>query len=302
MKRGLWMIWCFSLMLLLGFLVRPEVAIGEGGLFEEEEEVVKPKKETKGGAEVKIPRTAEARKLAAEVLGKVAKSYFNLLSEGVTAFDATFTLEQEGKSAGKIKVTWSKSEEEISIEFEEGEEETDAHAFVKDLFDEEVFMAVVAGPFAAASAPSRGIYAVKSGKKYILDMTEYAKKEDSEIQAQLVFVSADLSELEGMRVVEGGDVWGRIYRGEESEGKRFISSSTMTLQEEGELAGKAEFKWTYARKDGVPFIKRIRLNAEGEGEKLACSIVLDKVTFKKGRKVAEPEEEEPEEETEKLME
>jgi len=282
---------CFSLMLMLGFLVKPELAIGVG-LFEEEEgEETEAEEKPPAGAELKIPRTAEARRLATEVLGKVAKSYFNLLSEGITAFDATFTLEQEGKAAGKIKVAWSKSEEEVSIGFEEGEEEAEAHEFVEDIFDREVFMALVAGPFEAASPPGRGIYAVKSGDKYILDMTEHAKREDSDVQAQLLFISADMSELEGMRAMKGGDAWGRVYRGEEADGKRFISSSTMTLQEDGEQAGKAEFTWTYARKEGTPFIKRIRVKAEGEGEKLSCAIVLDKVTFKKGARAPEREEE-----------
>jgi hypothetical protein len=292
MRKGTWTVLFVCVAFLLGMVLEPQPAFSQRSLFEEEKQKEGTETEEKppAGGELKIPRTAEASRLATEALGKVAKSYFNLLSEGVTAFNATFTVEQGGESAGKIKVTWSKSEEEISIEPEEGKEETQAHEFVKALFDTQVFMALIAGPFEAASAPKSSIYGIKSGDKFVIDMTQHAKEEDSDIQAQILFVSADMSEVEGMRAMGGGEVWGRIYRGEEVEGKRFISSSTMTLQQGGEQAGKAEFTWTYTRKDGMPFIKRIRAQAEGGGEKLSCAIVLEKVTFQKGRKAAEPEE------------
>jgi hypothetical protein len=53
--------------------------------------------------------------------------------------------------------------------------------------------------------------------------------------------------------------------------------------------GKAEYTCMYTRKQGTPFLRRIKVEATGDGETTSLELTLDKVTFEA---VEVPEEEE----------
>ncbi len=286
--------------LFLVFLMSPCPAFCESGIFEEEEEPVQPAKKEKepAGGTINVPRTAEARRLASQVFGRIAKGYFNIISTDVPGFEATFKVKAGTKSAGTMSVSWNREGNELSIDAERIKDD-DLRSMAEELVGEKMFKVLVEGPFSAAAPPSSGVYAVKSGAKYILDASQYASKEDSDIQAQIYFVPTDLIELNELVISKGGQIADTLYKGQSSDEKLFVSSTTFTVREGEKEIGKAEYTCTYTRKEGTPFLRRIKVQATGDGETTSLDVTLDKVTFEEVEAPEEEEEATTEEEKEK---
>lgn len=292
MKEELRMVMCILTALFLVFLVRPQPGLCVSTVFEEEEEEGQAQPAKKGkeaaGATVNVPRTAEARKLAGQVLSRIAKAYFNIISTEVPGFGATFKVKAGTKSAGTMTVSWNRKGNELSTNAE-GIKDDDMRSMAEELVGEKMFKVLVEGPLSAAAAPSSGVYAVKSGDRYILDSTQYWSKKESDVQAHLSFVPADLIELNDLQILKGGDIFDTLYKGQSSDKKLFVSSTTFTVRDGEKEIGKAEYTCTYTRKEGTPFLRRIRVEGSGDGEAISLELTLDKVTFEA---VEVPEEEE----------
>jgi len=294
MKKQLWIVLCVLLgvSFLTTFIVEP--AYCEAGLFEEEEEEepVQPAKKEKepAGGTINVPRTAEAKRLANQVFGRIAKGYFNIISTDVPGFEATFKVKAGTKSAGTMSVSWNRKGNELSIDAD-GIKDEEIRGMAEELVGEKMFKVLVEGPCSAAAPPSSGVYAVKSGAKYILDATQYASREESGIQAQICFVPTDLIQLNELRISKGGQIADTLYKGQSSDEKLFVSSATFTVRDGEKEIGKAEYTCTYTRKEGTPFLRRIKVEATGDGETTSLDMTLDKVTFEE---VEVPEEEEEE--------
>lgn len=292
MRRDFWVVLFACFAFLLSVTLWPQTAVSERGLFEEEEEEAESEelKEAPAGGTINVPRTAEARKLAGQVLSRIAKAYFNIISTEVPGFGATFNVKAGTKSAGTMTVSWNREGNELSIDAE-GIKDDDIRSMAEELVGEKMFKVLVEGPLGAAAAPSSGVYAVKSGDKYILDSTQFSSKEDSDTQAHISFVPADLIELNDLRILKGGDIFDTLYKGQSSDKKLFVSSTTFTVRAGEKEIGKAEYTCTYTRKEGTPFFRRIKVEGGGDGETVSLEVTLDKVTFEA---VEAPEEEEEE--------
>lgn len=299
MRRHFWIVLFACFALLLSVTLWPQTAVSERGLFEEEEEEEAESEEVKeapAGGTINVPRTAEARKLASQVLGRIAKAYYNIISTEVPGFEATFTVRSGAKSVGKMTVSWNRKGNELSIDAERIKDD-DIRDMAEELVGEKMFKVLVEGPLGAAAAPSSGIYAVKSGDKYILDSTRFSSKEDSDTQAHISFVPADLIELNDLVILKGGDIFDTLYKGQSSEKKLFVSSTTFAVRKGDTELGKVEYSCTYTRKEGTPFLRRIKVEGGGDGETISLELTLDKVTFEAVEAPEEEEEEtEPEEE------
>ena len=304
MRRNVWAALVVCVAFLLSVTLSPRAAFSQKSLFEEEEEEAPEKEEVKeetAGATINVPRTAEARKLAGQVLSRIAKAYFNIISTEVPGFKATFTVKAGTKSAGTMTVSWNRKGNELSVDAEKIKDD-DIRSMAEELVGEKMFKVLVEGPLGAAAAPSSGVYAVKSGDKYILDSTQYSSKEDSDVQAHISFVPADLIELNELQILKGGDIFDTLYKGQSSDKKLFVSSTTFTVREGEKQIGKAEYTCTYTRKEGTPFLRRIKVEATGDGETTSLEVTLSKVTFEEVEATEEEEEGTEAEEEEKDIE
>lgn len=287
MRKNIYVVFfvCLAFLLVAVFGSRP--AFCQRSLFEDEEEkeAEKPVVETESSSGIQVPRTAEAKKLADEVLGKLASSYYTLRSVGVGGFDATFTVEEDGNAIGKVAVALKpggKPTAKVLGVSEDGKREA-----IEDLYGEDVFGVLVGGPLSAATLKGQPVYATKSDNQFILDMSELVAKPGSGVQACVAFVSSDLRKVEKVTFKEDDEVWGVVYQGEPAKSKLMVGSSTVTIEESGEKSAKIEHTWTYSREQGVVFLKRIRTKITSPGETVNLQIVRDKVTFDKAMMVPE---------------
>jgi len=72
-----------------------------------------------------------------------------------------------------------------------------------------------------------------------------------------------------------------LYSGEEFEGKLFVRAATQTVKQPGGTPEKTEYAWTYTKKDGLPFVKRLEWSGTAGEETGDWTIALESVTFEK---------------------
>ena len=280
MKTDHWIALFRWLALLLSATLWPAGALSERSLFEEEqEEEGEPEVETESASStIQVPRTAEARKLADQVLGRLASSYQTLISEGVGGFDATFSIEEEGKQIGPLAVQFKGGNISARIQgvSEEGKQEA-----LEDLYGPDVFGVVAGGPLSAALLKGKSVYAVKAGEQFILDLSGVVSNKGGEVTSCVAFVSPDLLKIDKLIVKGDDELWATVYQGEKVNGRLLVGSSTVTIQSSGEEMAKIEHTWTYGREQGIVFLRRIRTKITSPGESVNFQIVRDKVFLEK---------------------
>jgi len=247
------------------------------------------------GQEVRVPKTEEAKKLAQDVFSQLNKSYYGLASSDVAGFEATYAVEKDGESLGTMKASWSRGDEEVSTTMEEAEE--DAIKEKVKGFGGNIHTAVVAGGEVLAREEG-SVYGVKSDNQYIIDLTEEAVKEIKELKAFVLFVSRDFREIRVLMISKDGVILENVNRGEEAGGTNFIRSSTSTAQKGGKVIATSENTYTYTRKEGTPFLKRLVQKESSGGEVQNWTLVLQDVTFRRGAVPAELEKGEEEKDIE----
>lgn len=230
----------FSLAILfsLGFVAT------ERGLFGEGEDSTTPQKESVE-AQVEVPRTEEANKLAQELIGKLNGSYFSLERAGTDGFSATFEVKCESGAAGTAKLTWNRRDERVLLVGERqsaGGKKRSRKDPASELFTAVMAAAVVGGlgdfadkatvaealrgmevhmmstslkelilpflvrgPFESLPRPGPGVYAVKAGDQFVIDASEQVSKEDPVVKAIVLFLSADLQHLRSLLVYLEGE-------------------------------------------------------------------------------------------------
>jgi hypothetical protein len=227
--------------------------------------------------EGKVPRTEEARKLALEVAVSAMKSYYSLWSTDVAGFDASFSMELQGRPMGTLKARWHRPDTDPTVTLEGVEEKAKKLA--------ELFAGLELRPLmqpAVAAGPE--VYAMKWGDNYVMDASEALRKELPKSQGGIMSISADLTEVLVVNVVEGGDVLESVYRGQPADGRIFRSSAVETIG--GEPPVIQEFQWTYAQKEGIQFIERVIVDQSvGTSGTVQWTLTLKNVTFERG---AEP--------------
>ena len=165
-----------------------------------------------------VPHSEKAAGLAAEVYSSLASSFFNLLSSGIVGFDAVFTVEKDDKVLGKMKVSWKRGEEKVSATLE-GEAQDQDKSAAEALVGDHVLSLLVWGPFKSAAAQSTGVYAVKSGSQYVMDITEKSSKKHPEIESHFLFASEDFSRLRNLLGRRDGTLLDMTYLAEDAGGE-----------------------------------------------------------------------------------
>ncbi|MDP2898976.1 MAG: rubredoxin [bacterium] len=237
--------------------------------------VVRPV-ETAEAPRVKILRTEQASTLAKDTILSVGNAYYDIAAVGVKAYDASFTVELDGGRVGSLKLKWE-AFGGVSIEPDLADDEAKGAV---EAVSQQIARVISGGPLSDYSFAA-DVYATKTTKQTVIDATAYASAADPNVRSELVYVSPDLRQVRTTRTMNDGKTSETLYAGEESEGKLFVRSATQTVKEPGGAPEKAEYTWTYSKKDGVPFVKRLEWSGTIGEETGDWTIALESVTFEK---------------------
>ena len=237
--------------------------------------VVRPAQKARA-PQVRILRTEQAKKLANDTIVSVGSAYYDIAAAGVKGYEASFTVEVDGEPVGSFNLKWE-AFGGVSVEPDLADDE--AKGFVEAL-GQQIGRVFAGGPLSDYSFAADA-YAAKSGNKTVIDATAHASATDPNVKSDLVYVSPDLRQVRTTRTVNDGKTAETVYAGEEVEGKLFVSSATQTSREPGGTPEKTEYTWTYAKKEGVPFIKRLEWSGTVGEQTGDWTVVLENVTFEK---------------------
>ncbi len=229
------------------------------------------------GEEVNIPKTEEAAQLATQVIRSVQKSYFSLLySTNVSGVEAGYAFTDLLGHKADVQVKWSRQNERAMASQVEGDLEAAQEKVVRMMAANDLLRTLALGPFRGAIGA--GVYAVQSGNEYILDISEWAKLTSTPYSVQLFFVSADLSKVRMLVIFKDGVVEETRFEGEQADGTFYVSRSSVTTRQPGAEESKLDYTWTYTRREGNVFVKRLEL----VGRLNTFTLELQDVRFEEG--------------------
>ncbi len=217
----------------------------------------------------------EGKKLAKEVVEKVSESYYNV-AKHTPGFEAVYTVEEDGRAAGKINISADFTRQDpLSAKFE-GELKN------KKMNDSiEIMVQSAWVPLYGPLRPGNPT-ATRSEDGFLI--SDQAPPSNF-VEAHMV-VSADHRLKQKGMVHKNGAKVDYIYRVQTVDGKHFVESmDSRTVSPPVTLTNS--FVYTYARREGVAIIKRldltrVQIDADaGEKEQAKCLVNLDNVTFKK---------------------
>ncbi len=225
---------------------------------------------------VRILRTEQAKKLANDTIVSVGSAYYDIAAAGVKAYDASFTVELDGEPVGSFKLKW---EAFMGVSVQPDLADDEAKRFVEAL-GQQIGRVFSGGPLSDYSFAADA-YAAKSANQTVIDATAHASATDPNVRSDLVYVSPDLRQVRTVRTMGSGETSERVYAGEEVEGKLFVSSATQTTKESGGTPEKTEYTWTYSRREGVPFVKRLEWSGAVGEQTGDWKVLLENVTFER---------------------
>ncbi len=228
-----------------------------------------------------VPRSAEGAELASEVYNRLAKSYFNLFSTDVMGFDATFSMEKDGKRLGTMHATWNRGDKKVSAKLQGSTEQSIKEA-AESLVGDHVLSLLMWGPFKAALSAGSGVYAARSGAQYVIDASEKSTRNRPDLRSHSLSVSTDLRRLRNVLREKSGKVLDMVYQGEAADGKYFVSSTVTTGNVPGETPWTVEVMWTYTHKEGTVFVKKAVIKRTRGSDKNLWAAVLQTVSFRRG--------------------
>jgi hypothetical protein len=229
--------------------------------------------------EEQVPRTQEAQDLAREILTKLNESHYSLLQTEIEGFQATFTVQKEGESAGDLIVGWNRNDGQIPTAVK-GEGIGQSENWLRGAVEWCMRMTVLSWVSPEEEYP---FYAAKKGNRYILDGSD-----DPTVEAKTMLVSEDFCRLGDVLRYDDGTELDSEYTIETADGKHFVKSMKRTARQPEAAEVKNELTLTYVRRDGFPFLKRVLLDDIGAEGKTSWRLELKDVAFQ--RKTApEPE-------------
>ncbi len=222
--------------------------------------------------EEQVPRTQEAQNLAKEILTKLNESHYSLLQTEIEGFQASFTVQKEGESAGELMVGWNRSDGQIPTAVK-GEGVGQSENWLRGAVEWCMRMTVLSWVSPEEEYP---FYAVKKGNTYLLDGSE-----DPTVEAKTMSVSEDFRRLGDVLRYDDGTELDSEYTVETADGKHFVKSMKRTARQPEAAEMKNEFTLTYVRREGFPFPKRVLLDDIGAEGKTSWKLELKDVAFQR---------------------
>ena len=277
MRNALVVIAWILVVLFAACSVTPERVAAEGALFEEEE----PEAETSASSEATVPHTDAAKALAKQVLTNMNESSYSFAQTDVESLDAAFSVEQEGKSVGRLILTWDRSKAKVTTQLE-GEIPAGRKAWLQNMVQWAMKITILGVTPVEEKYPS---YAAKLGERYILDGSE-----DPNYAAKIMLVSEDYAREADIMQFEDGLVIHTEYETQSADGKHFVKSVTRTASMPKTDDLKANLNFIYTHRDGYIFIRRIVIDDTGPEGQFQWKLELDPSSLVFGRpEVTEPE-------------
>jgi len=248
--------------------VLPGAAIAaEDNLFEED--TAKPK--VQGDAGIDVPKTPQARQLAMEIMDKTGKAFYDLAAQGVKAFEASYVVKRDDATIGTISSTGDLAVPDIKSTFNAA----------TDTGNDWLANAVTQALTQALTCQSSddGIYAVKSGDKYIIsDFSALSER----VKVRLFIISEDLLTQRFISGYADGRTWELLCVGAQVDGKAYLKHLTSIDTPAEGPAHTQESKVVWVKKGEIPFVKRLVIQDSDENNKGIWSVELDDVSFTKG--------------------
>ncbi len=269
---------CVPALFMLASCAAPKSPWGARGLFEEDE----PKAELEWpGSEATVPHTEQARDLARQVLTKMNDSSYSLAQTDVEGLEATFSVEQDGKSIGKLKLNWERGRARVSTELD-GSIPAGRKAWLQNMVQWAMKITILG---VTPVEQKYAVYAAKVGNRYVLNGSE-----DPGVKARIMLVSDDHARKADILQFNDGLVIHTEYGTESAEGKHFVKSATRTARMPGTEDLKANVDFTYTHREGYIFVKRIVIDDKGPEAQLKWRLELDPSSLAFHRpEVMEPE-------------
>jgi len=261
----------------VAFLARLEPAAGERGLSEEEE----PEAETPASSGATIPKTKEAQNLAKEVITNLNETSYSLAQSDLEGLDASFTVEQDGRSLGKLSLKWDRALAKVTTQLQ-GKVPRSRQGWLRNMTEWCMKITILGWTPPEQKYP---VYGAKLGEGYVLDGSA-----DPAVKDRIMLLTGDYARQADILSHDDGLVIHTEYTVEDADGKHFIKSATRTARQPGAEEIKADFTFTYTRREGLVFVKRIQIEDAGpEGKsKWKLELVPDSLAFRRPE-VTEPE-------------
>lgn len=237
---------------------------------------VVPPVEKAEAPKVRILRTEQANALAKDTILSVGNAYYDIAAAGVKAYDASFTVQLDGETVGSFKLKWE-AFGGVSIEPDLADDEAQGAV---EAVSQQIARMLSGGPLSDYSLAA-DVYAAKSAKQTVIDATAYAAAADPNVKSNLIYVSPAMRQVRTTRAMGSGETSETTYAGEEFDAKLFVRSATQTIRKPGGTPEETDYVWTYTKREGLPFVKRLEWSGTAGEETGDWTIVLENVTFEK---------------------
>lgn len=252
-------------------------AAAEEGLFEEEE----PEAETPASSGETIPKTREAQNLAKEVITNLNETSYSLAQSDLEGLDASFSVEQDGRSLGKLSMKWDRVQAKVTTQLQ-GKVPKRQQGWLRNMVEWCMRITILGWTPPEQKYP---VYGAKVGDGYVLDGSA-----DPSVKDRIMIISENYARQGDILGYDDGLVLHTEYTVEDADGKHFIKTASRTASREGTEEIRADFIFTYTRREGLVFVKRIQIEDTGpEGKsKWKLEFVTDSLAFRRPE-VTKPE-------------
>jgi len=269
-----------------------------------------------GGGVSKMERNTETLKVGMDVYSRLAARYYNLNTHtDVVAFEASYALERNGQPIGTMDVSWDSRRksydigrppfpyhvEKINVTFNPRDggptprggarEAAEKMQREIELFGKAIFSIVAERTFPFAGM----VYGIKQPLGHFIDVTEFYRISNPFIRLTTTFVTEDLCQVSNIASMNDGETRRTVFKGEEVEGKHYVSKVTFSIQPKGSgISQSQEYTFTYFHTEGVVFLKRALLEIKEGEQRASLKAEFRNVTFERRKEGPEKEPQKPE--------
>lgn len=218
-----------------------------------------------------VPKTAENRALAADVMARLAKEAYTILDTDVTAFDARFAVVKNEAPAGSVRAAWSSEAGQTTAKYQ-GRLDADGAGWLQTL----TTMGLLQSIFTEGDQGRLFGRRTEDGG-YVL--SDYEAVNEA-VASRQVLISADRTQTGEILKLRSGDLR-RIVRQARLDGNRlFVKTARILIQAPDGGRRSADFAFETVVKSGIPFVGRMTISDTAtDGTKTVWRLDLDSVSF-----------------------
>ncbi len=179
-------------------------------------------------------------------------------------------VEQDGRAAGRMTVTWNRAQPRLLSRFSEDMEKRFQNWLANSL---EYGLRSTLLSWRSPDPP-HPIYALRSGKGYLLDASA-----DPALTCRVMDVSEDFRQLSDLQRYQDGLELQTEFQVLHAEGKHFAKSLTRTARKPGAQEMRNLLIFTYTHREDLIFLKRLVIEDLTPTGKTVWKLELESVEF-----------------------